>query len=63
MSCPLLFSERVPDLVWFGFVYLVATAGFVADQFMSDEQKLRSLWIPPKRFDIFSPCLGDAQKV
>ena len=30
----IVFSERVPGLIWFGFVYLVATAGFVADQLM-----------------------------
>ena len=40
LSCPfscllsLLFSERVPGLVWFGSVYLVTTAGFVAIQLM-----------------------------
>ena len=27
-----LFSELVPGLIWFGSVYLVTTAGFVADQ-------------------------------
>ena len=27
-----VFSERVPGLIWFGYVYLVTTAGFVADQ-------------------------------
>ena len=30
----LLFSERVSGLIWFGSVYLVTTAGFVADQLM-----------------------------
>ena len=32
--CPLflLISERIPGLIWFGSVYLVTTAGFVADQ-------------------------------
>ena len=30
----LLISERVPGLIWFGSVYLVTTAGFVADQLM-----------------------------
>ena len=30
----LLFSERVPGSFWFGSVYLVTTAGFVADQLM-----------------------------
>ena len=28
---PLLFSERVPGLIWLGSFYLVTTAGFVAD--------------------------------
>ena len=28
------FSGRVPDLVWFGSVYLGTTAGLVADQFI-----------------------------
>ena len=28
----LFFSERVPGLIWFGSVYLVTAAGFVADQ-------------------------------
>ena len=28
----LLFSEGIPGLIWFGSVYLVITAGFVADQ-------------------------------
>ena len=28
----LLFSERIPGLIWFGSVYLVMTAGFVPDQ-------------------------------
>ena len=27
-----IFSNHVPGLIWFGFVYLVATAGSVADQ-------------------------------
>ena len=27
----LLISERIPGLIWFGSVYLVTTAGFVAD--------------------------------
>ena len=27
-----LFSENVPGLIWFGSVYLVTTAGFVAGQ-------------------------------
>ena len=27
----LLFSEHIPGLIWFGSVYLVTTAGFVAD--------------------------------
>ena len=31
---PLLISERVPGSIWFGSVYLVTTAGFVADQLM-----------------------------
>ena len=30
----LLISERIPGLIWFGSVYLVTTAGFVADQLM-----------------------------
>ena len=34
----LLISERFSGLVWFGSVYLVTTAGFVADQLMSDKQ-------------------------
>ena len=35
---PLLFLlERVPGLIWFGSVYLVAPVGFVADQFMCDK--------------------------
>ena len=28
------FLDRVPDLVWFSSVYLVTSAGFVADQLM-----------------------------
>ena len=28
----LLISEEIPGLIWFGSVYLVTTAGFVADQ-------------------------------
>ena len=28
----LLISERISGLIWFGSVYLVTTAGFVADQ-------------------------------
>ena len=28
------FSDRVPGWFWFGSVYLVTTAGFVADQLM-----------------------------
>ena len=28
----MFFSERVLGLIWFGSVYLVTTAGFVADQ-------------------------------
>ena len=31
---PAFFSERNPGLIWFGSMYLVATAGFVADQLM-----------------------------
>ena len=30
----LFFTDRVPGLIWFGYVYLVTTAGFVADQLM-----------------------------
>ena len=30
----LLISERISGLIWFGSVYLVTTAGFVADQLM-----------------------------
>ena len=30
----LLISERIPDLIKFGSVYLVTTAGLVADQLM-----------------------------
>ena len=30
----LLISERISGLIWFDSVYLVTTAGFVADQFM-----------------------------
>ena len=29
-----LLRTRVPGLIWFGSVYLVTTAGFVADHFM-----------------------------
>ena len=29
-----VFSKRGPGLIWFGSVYLVTTAGFVADQLM-----------------------------
>ena len=29
---PVFLSERVPGLIWYGSVYLVTTAGFVADQ-------------------------------
>ena len=29
-----LISERISGLIWFGSVYLVTTAGFVADQLM-----------------------------
>ena len=28
----LVISERIPGVIWFGPVYLVTTAGFVADQ-------------------------------
>ena len=28
----LLISERIPGLIWFDPVYLVTTAGFIADQ-------------------------------
>ena len=28
----LLISERIPGVIWFGPVYLVTSAGFVADQ-------------------------------
>ena len=31
---PAFFSERVPGLIWFGSVYLVTTAVFLADQLM-----------------------------
>ena len=41
LSCPFssvcfspLISERISGLIWFGSVYLVTTAGFVADQLM-----------------------------
>ena len=30
----LLISERISGLIWFGSVYLMTTAGFVADQLM-----------------------------
>ena len=30
----LLISERIPGMIWLGSVYLVTTAGFVADQLM-----------------------------
>ena len=30
----LFFSGRIPGLIWFGSVYLVTRAGFVADQLM-----------------------------
>ena len=30
----LIIFERIPGLIWFGSVYLVTTAGFVANQFM-----------------------------
>ena len=33
----LLISERFSGLIWFGSVYLVTTAGFVADQLMCDK--------------------------
>ena len=33
-ASPAFFSERVPGLIWFGSVYLVTTAEFVADQLM-----------------------------
>ena len=29
-----LISERIPGLIWFGSVYLVTPAGFIADQLM-----------------------------
>ena len=29
---PPFFSDRVPELAWFGYVYLVTKARFVADQ-------------------------------
>ena len=36
LSCliSLRISERIPGLIWFSSVYLVTTAGFVADQLM-----------------------------
>ena len=40
---PLLFSERVPGLVWLGSVYLVTTAGFVADQLLCDKQQTTAI--------------------
>ena len=47
LSCPFssvcfpcfFFSERVPGLIWFGSIYLVTTAGFVADHLMRDKQQ------------------------
>ena len=30
----LLIPERIPGMIWLGSVYLVTTAGFVADQLM-----------------------------
>ena len=33
-AVPAFFSELVPGSIWFDFVYLVTTAGFVADQLM-----------------------------
>ena len=41
-QCPLpvsSVSDRVPGWTWFGSVYLMTTAGFVADQFMRDKQQ------------------------
>ena len=32
-------SERISGLIWFGSVYLVTTAGFVADQLMCAEHE------------------------
>ena len=41
-----LFPERVPGLIWFGLVYFVTTAGFVADQqIMWDKQQQTTLTI------------------
>ena len=34
LSSLIFFSERFPGLIWFGSVYLVITAGFVADRLL-----------------------------
>ena len=84
--CSLFLFRRTSDsrLIWFGSVYLVTTAGFVADQLMWENNNNNNnrgwppckssvvafsgwqpiLWMyETKRFDIFFPWLGDAQKV
>ena len=42
---PVCFNPTVfvSGLVWWGFVYLVTTTGFVADRLMRDKQKQQSV--------------------
>ena len=44
--------DRVPDLDWFGSVYLVTKAGFVADQSMRDKTSTATSF-----FLVFVRCL------
>ena len=49
----LLFSERVPGLIWFGSVYLMTTAGFVADQLMWGQKLFwRSIVVSTRFFSV-----------
>ena len=47
---PFQSRERVPGLIWFGSVYLVTTAEFVAGQLMWDEQQHNCR-------EVFDPCI------
>ena len=60
------FSEIVPGLIWFGSVYLVTTAGFVADPFMWDKQQQQTnknsiLLLTPRANFVSTKCFEDSE--
>ena len=60
LPCPLpslcFPSDRIPGLVWFGSVYFVTTAGFVADQLTGGKQQQQQQRVSILFFFTFYCC-------